>query len=122
MTVFLLPTPIELRGLLARKEPPVLKPEDPREYRERFDEAICFATSSSRISTLPYAELSYAASIIKSVGVLTYGECTAMVDMRKEKGDISSGKTSKPEDGRECGRDQGEMSIQRDKREEARGV
>jgi hypothetical protein len=61
MTVLRLPSPIEPLGLLLALlgltiliDPPVFCPADPREYRERFDEAICFDTSSSSISTVVY--------------------------------------------------------------------
>jgi len=61
MTVLRRPNAIELLGLLLALfgltiliDPPVFCPEAPREYRERFDEAICFDTSSRSISTVVY--------------------------------------------------------------------
>lgn len=64
MTVLRLPSPAEplglllaLFGLMTLIDPPVFCPADPREYLERFDDAICFDTSSSSISTVVYPKV-----------------------------------------------------------------
>jgi hypothetical protein len=64
MTVRRLPSPAEPLGLLLALfglatliDPPIFCPAGPREYRERFDEAICFDTSSRSISTVVYPKV-----------------------------------------------------------------